>query len=174
MFHYLQLALYRDNMQSMLEKVENITKELKNKDILLEKAEVRVMEAKELVKQLSWASMEMAIPTQPYLREQSTQSSQASMETAIPTQPYSREQSTQSSQASVETAIPTQPYLREQSTQSSWLAWKQPHPHNLTCRSSCQPSCSMFLLVIPPRFHSVIQLGMRMRTCIWVIMKQVN
>ena len=40
MFYCLQLALYRDNMQSILEKVENITKELKNKDILLEKAEV--------------------------------------------------------------------------------------------------------------------------------------
>jgi hypothetical protein len=49
-FHCLQLALYRDNMQSMLEKVENITKELKNKDILLEKAEVWAMEAEELAK----------------------------------------------------------------------------------------------------------------------------
>ena len=92
MFHCLQLALYRDNMQSMLEKVENITKELKNQDILLEKAEVRAMEAKELAKQSSWASMETDIPTQPYLQEQSTQSSQASMETATSTQPYSREQ----------------------------------------------------------------------------------
>ena len=102
MFHCLQLALYRDNMQSMLEKVENIPKELKNKDILLEKAKVQAMEAEKLVKQSSWASMETAIPTQPYLREQSTQSSQASVEMAIPTQPYLREQSTQSSQASID------------------------------------------------------------------------
>ena len=50
----------------MLEKVENTTKELKNKDILCEKAEVQAMEAEELAKQSSWASMEMAIPTQSY------------------------------------------------------------------------------------------------------------
>ena len=49
-FHGLQLAIYRDNMQLMLEKMENITKELKNKDILLEKAEVRTKEAEELAK----------------------------------------------------------------------------------------------------------------------------
>ena len=93
MFHCLQLALYRGNMQSMLEKVENTTKELKNKDILCEKAEVQAMEAEELAKQSSWASMEMAIPTQSYSWEQLTQSSQASIETATFTQPYLWEQS---------------------------------------------------------------------------------
>ena len=56
-FHGLQLAIYRDNMQLMLEKMENITKELKNKDILLEKAEVRTKEAEELVKQSSWIDL---------------------------------------------------------------------------------------------------------------------
>ena len=152
MFHCLQLALYRDNMQSMLEKVENIPKELKEKDILLEKAKVQVMEAEELVKQSSWATMETAIPTQPYLWEQSTQSSRASMEMAIPTQPYLQEQSTQSSWASMEMATSTQPYSQEQSS----AILQDVSPRN--------PSC----------FHSVIQSGMRMRTCIWVIMKQVN
>jgi hypothetical protein len=51
-------------MQSALEKMENMTKELEKRERLLEKAAVRVREAEELAKKLS-----QEIPTQPDLSE---------------------------------------------------------------------------------------------------------
>jgi hypothetical protein len=49
-------------MQSMLEKIENMTKELRKRDTLLEKAKVRAKEAEKLAEQLSQVDVQTARP----------------------------------------------------------------------------------------------------------------
>jgi len=57
-------------MQSMLEKMENMTKELEKRDTLLEKAEVRAKEVEKLAKHLSQVdAVNMEMATQPHSSE---------------------------------------------------------------------------------------------------------